>query len=229
MKATLQTPTPDVKQSIDFYLRLGFQLVSEGDVVVMADRDVIVEINSHKFARAGVRLYQNSWLTEVTALESITKVMEIDGGYLLADPSNTWIYLMELDAPEVNQAEMSASILGNNFGWSFQMVDRQKGFDIWSALGFELTDGDLSTGCCCTLARDGYEVCLMTPNSCPHMFFNPSLNYFNGKENNPIVIQKIREAKIPITEEITFFNPDGIVDNIIIRDPGGYGFFIFND
>ena len=52
---------------------------------------------------------------------------------------------------------------------------------------------------------------------------------FNGKENNPKVIQNIRNVGIPIAEEITTFNKEGIVDNIIIQDPGGYGFFIFND
>jgi len=71
-------------------------------------------------------------------------------------------------------------------------------------------------------------VSFMQPNSCPHLFFNPSMTYFNGKNNLPI-IAKIREAGILITEEITHFNQEGIVDNIIIRDPGGYGFFIFSD
>ena len=54
------------------------------------------------------------------------------------------------------------------------------------------------------------------------------MTYFNGG-NNLAVIQDIREAGIPITEEITQFNDRGEVDNVIIRDPGGYGFFIFND
>lgn len=46
---------------------------------------------------------------------------------------------------------------------------------------------------------------------------------------NLAVIKKIRELNIPIVEEISTFNKEGIVDNIIIRDPGGYGFFIFSD
>jgi hypothetical protein len=69
----------------------------------------------------------------------------------------------------------------------------------------------------------------MKPNICPHLFFNPSMTYFNGKEGNPKVIAKVRELDIPIAEEITHFSKDGSVDNIIIRDPGGYGFFLFND
>lgn len=43
------------------------------------------------------------------------------------------------------------------------------------------------------------------------------------------MIEAVRKAGIPITEEITHFNSEGIVDNIIIRDPGGYGFYVFND
>ena len=43
------------------------------------------------------------------------------------------------------------------------------------------------------------------------------------------IIEKIRELNFPITEEITHFNDQGIVDNIIIRDPGGFGFFLFSD
>jgi len=71
-------------------------------------------------------------------------------------------------------------------------------------------------------------VSIMKPNMCPHLFFNPSLTYFNGGKN-PEIIEAIRKLDIPITEEITYFNKEGLVDNIIIRDPGGYGFFIFND
>ena len=73
-----------------------------------------------------------------------------------------------------------------------------------------------------------FSVSLMSPNACPHSFYNPSLTYFNNK-NNLSVIQKIRDLGIPIEEEITAFNPDGVADNIILRDAGGYGFFIFND
>lgn len=79
-----------------------------------------------------------------------------------------------------------------------------------------------------TPADDGFVISLMKPFSCPHLFFNPSMTYFNGKDNLA-VIRKIREAGIPITQEITAFNTEGIADNVILRDPGGYGFFVFND
>ena len=44
----------------------------------------------------------------------------------------------------------------------------------------------------------------------------------DGKDHSPLL------SNICIWK-ITQFNKEGIVDNVIIRDPGGYGFFIFND
>ena len=74
----------------------------------------------------------------------------------------------------------------------------------------------------------GLNVSFMVPNVCPHLFFNPSFTYFNSGKN-PEIIAKLREAKVPIKEEITLFNPNGEVDNVILQDPGGFGFFVFND
>ena len=54
------------------------------------------------------------------------------------------------------------------------------------------------------------------------------MTYFNGGKNLPN-IGKMREAGIEFAEEITHFSSDGVADNVIIRDPGGLGFFIFND
>ena len=69
---------------------------------------------------------------------------------------------------------------------------------------------------------------IFAPNACPHLFFNPSLTYFNSGKNLEVV-EKLRKADVPILEEITAFNPEGKVDNVILRDPGGFGFFVFND
>ena len=71
-------------------------------------------------------------------------------------------------------------------------------------------------------------VSVMGVHSCPHLFFNPRLTYFNSGKT-PMVIAKIRVAKIAITEEISVFNKEGSVDNVVLRDPGGTGFLVFND
>ena len=104
----------------------------------------------------------------------------------------------------------------------------EKSQAVWEAIGFSLTMGTPGDAYIVLENSDGFPVSLMQPLNCPHLFFNPSMTFFNGA-NNPKIIDKIREAGLPITEEITHFNKQGIVDNIIIRDPGGYGFFLFND
>ena len=88
--------------------------------------------------------------------------------------------------------------------------------------------GDLEKGWAAFANDDGFKLSLLGPGSCPHMVINPSLTYFNSGKNLD-VIAEIRGAGIPIAEEITHFNTEGVVDNVILRDPGGFGFYVFND
>ena len=74
----------------------------------------------------------------------------------------------------------------------------------------------------------GDSISLLQAQQCPHLFFNPSLTYFNGSRN-PKIIESIKKHNIEITEEVTEFSSKGEVDNIILKDSGGLGFFIFND
>src|SRR5690606_15097168 len=110
---------------------------------------------------------------------------------------------------------------------TLESIGINRSFKIWELLGFKHTMGSADQGWV-GFSNDELSLSIMKPQTCPHLFFNPSLSYFNGKENLN-VIQKIRDAGVSITEEITHFNKEGIVDNVIIRDPGGYGFFIFSD
>lgn len=228
MQAIVQTPTPDIEKSLAFYTQLGFKTVSKEPLAV-SDGICCIEINPDRFARAGIKLYQESWKEQVALLEQQKRVLPIEGGYLLADSSGTWIYLLEGKLPfDFKKAEKSDSVLGNCAGLSLETVDMANSALLFETLGFKKTMGDVDQGWVALITEGGFGVSLMKPNSCPHLFFNPSLTYFNGAQNTAI-IQKIRALKIPITEEITHFNKEGEVDNIIIRDPGGFGFFLFSD
>lgn len=228
MSIYLQTPTPNLEASLDFYRRLDFHEL-EGQSNVFTDGKVYIEINADRYARAGIKIYKEDWSEVVNMLTSMTNVMEISGGYLLSDPTGVWIYLLEKAAPfETISAEIKQSVLGNYAGICLETIDVAKAVSIYEAIGFKLTAGSAEGGYA-SFSYDDFVVTIMKPLMCPHMFFNPSMTYFNGKINNPIIIEKIRELEIPITEEISHFNKEGIVDNIIIRDPGGFGFFIYND
>ncbi|MDN5216114.1 hypothetical protein QQ020_28840 [Fulvivirgaceae bacterium BMA12] len=229
MNTIIHTPTNRLDDSVDFYLKLNFKVISDDQTTLVSDGRVIIEINPDRFARAGVKLFDTSWKQVVDKLRKITTVIDIDHGYLLSDPSGVWVYLME--APINNNYDLSSttpSVLGNFAGLSLETIPMNTSFQVWQILGFSKKMGSVEQGWVSLANADEMTVSLMKPLSCPHLFFNPSLTYFNG-ENNLAIIEKIRALNIPIAEEITYFNNSGIVDNIIIRDPGGFGYFIFND
>ncbi|MDB4118217.1 hypothetical protein N9575_01590, partial [Flavobacteriaceae bacterium] len=74
----------------------------------------------------------------------------------------------------------------------------------------------------------GQQLSIQKTNLCPHSFFNPSLTFFNGQKNKGI-IDHIKQVELPIEEEVIFSAEEKIAQNIILKDPGGLGFFIFND
>lgn len=229
MNTIVQTPTNNLDDSLTFYQKLGFKVISKENPVLVSDGKAVIEINPDRYARAGLKLYAESWADTAKKLEALTTVLKSDKGYTLSDTSGAWIYLIESGkGPDVELAENSFSVLGSYAGLSLETIGIAVSMEIWQLLDFSKSMGAIEQGWVSLANAEGVTVSLMTPNACAHLFFNPSLTYFNGK-NNPAIIAKIRELGIPITEEITHFNKEGIADNIIIRDPGGYGFFIFND
>ncbi len=226
MQTLIHTPTPNLQQSLDFYQKLNFAVVSENEPTLISDGKFLIEINPDRYARAGVKLYRESWEEVVKELKKITPVVSIKRGYVLSDPNGVYIYLME-GRLEANLSEERTTALGNFAGISLETIHIPTSAKIWKLLGWE---GEIKEdqGWTALTNPDNIYVSLMKPNTCPHLFFNPSLTYFNGKQN-PEIIDNIRKLGILITEEITIFNNEGIVDNIIVCDPGGYGFFIFND
>ena len=229
MNSIIHTPTNDLAKSLEFYSKLGFTKLPNTELELVSDGKVVIEINPDRFARAGVKLFSESWETIVEDVERFANVLRIDNGYLLSDPSGIWIYLIESQEElSVDISGISPSVLGNNAGISLESTSINNSFHLWKLLGFNEQEGDIEQGWVTLRNSEGLVISLMKPLTCPHLFFNPSLTFFNGKKNLEI-IEKVRSLKIPITEEITHFNKESIIDNIIIRDPGGYGFFLFND
>ena len=229
MKAHIVTPTPNIAKSVAFYESLNFSVTAFAERHIATDGKVIIEIDPNRFARAGVKILTEHLEEVATQLNEITPLITTQNGYMLSDPSGTMLYLSD-EKPqfEIETNETAFSSLGNFAGLSLETTDPPTTMAIWKAVGFTKQSGNIDQGWVSLTNEYGLGVSIMKPNTCPHLFFNPSLTYFNGG-NNLEVIEKVRKAKIPISEEITHFNTEGIVDNIIIRDPGGYGFFLFND
>lgn len=220
--------TPDLEKSLNFYKKLKFTYLEIQGKHYFLDDSTLIEVSDEKSIRSGIKLYKQSWNTEVQSLEKITTVAKVKNGYALMDFTGTWVYLVEGEGVKTEVESSSRSLLGKIAGLSLEGISIAQMNSIWKVLGFEKTMGDESGGWMAVKNEDGLSISMMSLNACPHSFYNPSLTYFNGSQNLE-VIENIRSLGFSITEEITVFNKEGIVDNVIIRDPGGFGFFIFSD
>lgn len=230
MKSIIQTPTRDLKESLEFYEKLNFKVISKANPTVVTDGKAIIEINPNRHARAGIKLFKEDWTNDVKELPEHISIVRIEEGYLLSDASGMWIYLINgsFMPKSAFAQDISSSTLGNYAGISVETIGFKRSADLFTALGFKSTAGGYEQGWESFKNKDGMVISLMKPMVCPHLFFSPSLTYFNG-ENNLSIIDAVRDLHIPIVEEITYFNKNGDVDNIIIKDPGGLGVFLFND
>lgn len=229
MQSIIITPTNSLTNSLDFYHKLNFTTIEHGSMKLVTDGKVIIEINENSFTRTGAKLFRESWKEVVKSLQDSMKVIIIENGYLINDGNGVFIYLMEGNSGvEIDSESLEKSTLGNSMGLSIEAFDIEKTIDIWSRIGFSKVMGSIEQGWLVYSNKDGLSVSFMQPNSCPHLFFNPSLTYFNGK-NNLQIIEKIRQSGVAIIEEVTVFNQEGVVDNVILRDNGGLGFFVFSD
>lgn len=167
-----------------------------------------------------------SWIQD--GLFKITEVLMTDLGFVAACPSGvvTEFHHSEETLPEFNT---NSSLLGNASGLTLETTNIEGSIQFYEATGLLLKSGKPTDGFVTLSDENGFEMALLRYGFCPHTFKNPSVSYFNGKEGNPMVIDQVRKSGIAITEEITHFNDEGIVDNIIICDPGGFGSFVFND
>jgi len=226
MPSLIHSPAPDLERSTLFYQKLGFQEITFEDQVYFSDEQLIIHLNTDPFARPGLQLFNKDWSSVIAALSKLGPVKEHKGKHLAVDPNGVFVYL-STETPTFKQAKHS-SILGNFAGLSLETHHLERSIRFWNILGFELTHGGLEQGWLSLSDAEGFVVSIMQTGTCPHLFLNPSLTFFNGKEN-PQIIQKIRATELPIFQEVTHFNPEGLVDNIILQDPAGYGIFVFND
>lgn len=222
----IQSPTPNLTLSKTFYSQLGFALADSPNGFMATAKNLTIEITTNSYSRAGLKILKEDWtgFVEDNAELNITKNQD---GYLVTSPSGCCVYLVNSGDSVINKLT-NDSVLGNFAGFSLETNQIQDSVQFWEYFGFKQTVGNIEQGWVMLKNEEGFKISLMKHGACPHLFFNPSLTFFNGKENLAI-IARIRELGIPPTQEITTFNENGIVDNIIVRDPGGLGYFIFND
>lgn len=227
MQLFYSTPTPDLERSKKYFSTLNFDLYQDGDLWYAHDQHFCISISDDRKQRPGLCFVKESWTEELDALRIFAQVHSIGTSHYLADPSGCWIQLKE-QSPIDLPSSLKTCLLGNFAGLSLETLDMALSARIFACLGFKHTMGELEKGWMSYTDQHNNTISLMAPFACPHLFLNPSLTFFNGAKN-PQIIQQIRDLSIPILEELTTFNKEGHVDNIIVSEPGGYGFFVFND
>jgi hypothetical protein len=227
MKIIVQTPTRNIQESIDFYTKLGFSKCESYTQNLLTDGQFYLQINPDKFARVGLKIFVDNLGILAEKLQKHTKIIDFENCKVFRN-HNTTIQLSEdkIDLPNLKPEE--TSLLGNFVGLSIETLDMKSALSVWTALGFHLKMGGVNQNWMTLKNDQDFCVSFMQIQTCPHLFFNPSLTFFNGKSNFDR-IQTIREKNISFAEEITHFNSENIVDNVILKDPGGLGMFMFND
>lgn len=224
----VETPTPNLQQSLSFYKKLNFEVIEKNDNAVVTDGSVKILINNERTTRPGIKLYIENIDTVIKELQEHV-VFYGPGKNMFSDLSGMRTSLFEKkNATNFKAGKTDPSLLGSFAGVSIETPDMEGSMKVWKILGFEVSMGGVEQGWIALSNAEGHTISMMNPMSCPHLFFSPSLTYFNGA-NNLSIIEGIKNAGVEITEEITHFNSEGLVDNIIIRDPGGFGFFVFSD
>jgi len=224
----IQSPTPEIKKSLDFYKKLKFNILEQDDETLVSDGKVLLKINPERYARPGIILYNKNWSSKIEEVRKLVPVFDTGSSFIVTDSTGSWIYLLNGEVPSYSIKGECHSTLGNYAGMSLETISMSHSRSLWEIFGYKVTMGGPDEGWMTMGDSNGHTISFMHPNACPHLFYNPSLTYFNGS-NNPKIIQEIRDTGITFTEEITFFNKNNEVDNVIVRDPGGLGFFIFND
>jgi predicted lactoylglutathione lyase len=233
VKIMLQTAAPNLASSQSFYENLGFQHTHESEHLhVYSDSSIDLIVNGNVGARPGFAVYTDNVKALAEKLTEYGPLFPHNVGHVTSDPNGIRIFLFpESCHPTLDKHQVKGkNICGNNYGAGIETTRFDESVAFWKDLGYEAGATIGPDSQYATLQQEGsIALTLFKPGICPHAFYNPSLTYFNGKEGNPVVISKLKEAGVVPVEEITVFNKTGEVDNIIISDPGGLHSFIFND
>jgi len=226
MNLCLTTPAPFPDRSTNFLRRLGFEPVTDGSRL-MTDGAAVIDVDPEPRARAGVRIWSEA--LDGAAGETLERLgaVAFEGGQLVAAPSGVQVWVMDGPGPDLALVQRGA-VLGSFAGVSLETPSLSRSVAFWRGLlGLQVAAGGADEGWV-TLRKPGMvDLSLMGPLACPHSFANPSFTYFNG-ERNPEVLGAIRAKGIEVFEEVGS-KGGAPAENAILREPGGVGFFVFND
>ena len=227
MQLFLQTCTPQLEKSKNYFAALDFKLIDYEDNTLVYDQQVHILIDHQRSGRRGLTLVKENWDKEIAEIGQLVAIFQRENCHYFISPSGTRFALKSGLMVKIPPTQTKC-ILGNYSGISLETMDIVKSRKFMQVLGFVQSSGSVEQGWISCTDENNNTISLMAPFGCPHLFVNPSGTFFNSGAN-PEIIAEVRKRQIPIYEEVTAFNAKCEVDNIILQEPGGIGFFVFYD
>ena len=226
MNLCLTTPAPSPERSGAFLTGLGFAPIAAG-ARLMTDGAALIDVDPEPRARAGVRVWREALSAAAGETLELCGAAAFEGGHLVSAPSGVPVWVMDAPGPDLELAPRG-EVLGSYAGVSLETPSLARSLAFWGGLlGYQVAAGGADQGWVTLRRPEMVDLSLMGPLACPHSFANPSFTYFNGGRN-PEVLDAIRTRGVEIFEEVGA--KDGApAENVILREPGGVGFFVFND
>lgn len=113
---------------------------------------------------------------------------------------------------------------GEFYEVSIMTKDFNESYHWWLEAGFELTYGNPATDNFLTMSDGLINIGLYRPGSCPHIFNNPAITYFDAHMKEKLVIAKSKG--IDFAQEIP--NREGNITDGIVETEEGYHVFLFS-
>ena len=113
MHAIIHTPTSNLSDSLSFYEKLQFEVISRENPTLVRGKGVIIEINPDRFARAGVKLYADDWGSIISEFKTSNIGIEVAENYVVNDSTGTHIQVTSGSPPVDLTSEGPETLLGN--------------------------------------------------------------------------------------------------------------------
>lgn len=225
--------TPDVKQSLPFYEKLGYQKLTETDApaprVLLTDGLILLALCEDSKWKGSLTYYAETVAEKVAALEKsgvrFDNKQETGGKVTtatLVDPNGLELTLVQAARSEVSKPPgKPLSRLGQFGELSIETEDVAKSLEFWLKLGFEPTEYmPAQPDAWASIKDDLLMLGIYRKGHCPHVIRTPSITYFNADaaERN----QKFRQEGMTFIQELSGENGDAVAEA-----PEGQLFFLF--
>lgn len=218
------TPAPRPAESLSALARLGFEPV-DGSAGLLSDGAAALAMDGAPAGRLGLRVWRSALAEGAEPWIERQGPVAFEGGRLLQAPSGARVEVLDGDPPALELSDRGR-VLGGFAGVSLESPSLARSLEFWGALlGASLSAGGAEQGWVTARVEGGPDLSFMAPFACPHSFVNPSLTYFNGGRNAEVIADLERRGA-PVFEVVGGDDP---AENVILREPGGVGFFVFND